>query len=73
MSVISSAGSTSEGTILFMDNDIEIPNAQPANTSGGFGDLFIGIHPTRGKVALKRLRSHDESQLHVRILSLGLS
>lgn len=52
----SGSGSTLSGPIFYMDGDIVIRNAKPVNTSGGFGDLFIGIHPTQGKLALKRLK-----------------
>ncbi|KAG8972916.1 hypothetical protein FRC05_009470 [Tulasnella sp. 425] len=39
-----------------LEGAITIDTAGPVNTSGAFCDLFTGIHPIAGKVALKRPR-----------------
>lgn len=38
---------------------------KPINTSGGFGDLFVGIHVKEGKVALKRMKHNTEDSTRV--------
>lgn len=45
--------------------DIVFDHNKPYITSGGFGDLFIGTHYTKGRVALKRLKSDDTTQREV--------
>lgn len=35
---------------------IVLDSSTPENTTGAFGDLFTGTHPTEGKLALKRPR-----------------
>lgn len=47
----------------------EIPEV-PFNTSGGAGDVYLGVHDTVGQVAVKRLRfsnetSNDEDAIRV--------
>lgn len=46
---------------------------RPSNTSGHFCDLFIGVHTTEGKVALKRPRiSQDDYTVgDIRVSSLN--
>lgn len=49
------------GPNLIAEHDITFDQPDvPFNTSGGSGDIFLGIHRTEGKVAVKRLRCWDE-------------
>lgn len=46
-----------------LQGPISIDSTVPANTSGAFCDLFTGVHPIAGKVALKRPRGNYNEAL----------
>lgn len=52
-----------------ISHSVSVSNDQPADITGHFCDLFVGMHVTYGKVALKRprLKHQDYTNEDVRV------
>lgn len=72
LNTVMSSGETSIDSILYPDGDIKILKANGPVNAGGFGELFIGMHRTQGKLALKKLKGSGGNERQQRVSTMRM-